>query len=38
MKIALFSLGAFMMTCTIIGWCCTYVGTMSDSKAQQDVQ
>lgn len=30
MRITMFVLGAFMVTCAALGWCCAYVGGTLD--------
>ena len=30
MRMAMFALGAFLVTCATIGWCCVYVGDARD--------
>lgn len=30
MRMVMFALGAFLVTCAAIGWCCVYVGDAWD--------
>ena len=37
MRVVMFALGAFLVTCAAIGWCCVYVGgTWDDDELDYD--